>query len=60
MGKPDGNGLLGKRRDNIKMDLRELAWEGVSWVHFQHVRDEFQGSREDGNEPYVSLKCVIC
>jgi hypothetical protein len=34
MGKPDGNGLLGKRRDNIKMDLRELAWEGVSWVHF--------------------------
>jgi hypothetical protein len=35
--KPDGKGLLGTPRyrwdDNIRMDLRELGWEGVDWIH---------------------------
>jgi hypothetical protein len=25
--------------DGIKMDLREIAWEGVGWVHWDQDRD---------------------
>jgi hypothetical protein len=36
MGKPEGKRPLGrpKRRwvDNIKMDLREIGWNGVDWI----------------------------
>jgi hypothetical protein len=36
VGKPEGRRPLGrpKRRweDNIKMDLREVGWEGADWI----------------------------
>jgi hypothetical protein len=36
VGKPEGKRPLGrpKRRwvDNIKMDLREMGWDGVDWI----------------------------
>jgi hypothetical protein len=36
VGKPEGKRLLGRARrkwvDNIKMDLREIAWYGVDWI----------------------------
>jgi hypothetical protein len=25
--------------DNIRMDLREIVWEGVEWVHLVQDRD---------------------
>jgi hypothetical protein len=25
--------------DNIRMDLMEIGWEGVDWVHLAQVRD---------------------
>jgi hypothetical protein len=35
VGKPEGNRPLGRPRrrwvDNIKMDLREIGWDGVDW-----------------------------
>jgi hypothetical protein len=35
VGKPEGKGPLRKPRrrwvDNIKMDLRELGWDGMGW-----------------------------
>jgi hypothetical protein len=35
VGKPEGRKPLGRRRrrwmDNIKMDLREIGWDGVDW-----------------------------
>jgi len=35
--KPEGKRLLGRPRhrweDNIGMDLREIGWEGVNWMH---------------------------
>jgi hypothetical protein len=35
--KPEGKRPLGRPRsrwdDNIKMDLKELYWEGVVWIH---------------------------
>jgi hypothetical protein len=36
-GKPEGNRPLGRPRhrweDNIRMDLKEIGWEGVNWIH---------------------------
>jgi hypothetical protein len=43
VGKPEGRRLLGRPRcrwvDNIKMDLREIEWDGVDWVDPAHNRD---------------------
>jgi hypothetical protein len=37
VGKPEGQTPLGRPRhrweDNIRMDLREIGWEGVDWMH---------------------------
>jgi hypothetical protein len=27
--------------DNIKLDLREIRWEGVEWMHLAQVRDQW-------------------
>jgi hypothetical protein len=37
VGKPKGKGLLGRPRrrweNNIRMNIRDIGWEGVDWVH---------------------------
>jgi hypothetical protein len=37
MGKPEAKRPLGRPRrrweDNIKMDLREMGWGGMYWIH---------------------------
>jgi hypothetical protein len=37
VGKPEGKRPLGRPRrrwvDNIKMDLREIGWGGMDWIH---------------------------
>jgi hypothetical protein len=39
--KPDGKRPLGRtrhmREDNIRLDLREMGWDGVDWMHVAHV-----------------------
>jgi hypothetical protein len=30
------------QEDNIKMDLREIGWEGVDWMHLAQDRDQWQ------------------
>jgi hypothetical protein len=43
VGKLQGTRPLGRTRlrweDNIKMDLREIEWEGINWMHLVHDRD---------------------
>jgi hypothetical protein len=43
VGKPEGKRPLGgpRRRweDGIKMDLREIGWVGVEWIHLAQDRD---------------------
>jgi hypothetical protein len=45
-GKPEGKGpveRLGRRwKDNIRMDLREISWEVVDWMHLAHDRDKWR------------------
>jgi hypothetical protein len=43
VGKLEGKRPLGRRRrrwvDEIRMDLREIGWGGVEWIHLAQDRD---------------------
>jgi hypothetical protein len=42
--KPEGRRPVGRPRrrweDNIKLDLREIEWGGVDWIHLAEIRDQ--------------------
>jgi hypothetical protein len=44
VGKHEGKRLLGRRRfrweDIIRMNLREIGWECVKWMHLTQNRDQ--------------------
>jgi hypothetical protein len=44
VGKAEGKRPLGRPRrrwvDNIKIDLREIGWDGVDWVDMSQDRDQ--------------------
>jgi hypothetical protein len=46
MGKPEGKRPLGSPRrrwtDNIKMDLREIGWDGRDWIELAQDRDQWR------------------
>jgi hypothetical protein len=45
VGKPEGKGPLGTAKhrweDNIRMDLREIEWEVMDWIHLAQDRDKW-------------------
>jgi hypothetical protein len=46
VGKPEGKRPLGIPRsrwvDNIKMDLREMVWDGVDWIDMAQDREQWR------------------
>jgi hypothetical protein len=47
VGKPEGKRPLGRPRwrggvDNIKIDLREIGWEGMDWIDLAQDRDQWR------------------
>jgi hypothetical protein len=46
VGKPEGKKPLGRPRprwmDNIKIDLREIGWEGMDWIDLAQDRDQWR------------------
>jgi hypothetical protein len=46
VGKPEGKGPLGRPRrravDNIKMNLREIGWDGMDWSNLAQDRDQWR------------------
>jgi hypothetical protein len=46
VGKPEGNRPRGRRmhrwEDNIRMDVREIGWEDVDWIHLSQDRDQWR------------------
>jgi hypothetical protein len=41
--------------DNIRMDIGEIGWEGVDWIHLAQDRTNV-GCCERSNEPLGSVK----
>jgi hypothetical protein len=43
VGKPEGKRPLGRRWvNNIKMDLREIGWDGMDWIDLAQNRDQWR------------------
>jgi hypothetical protein len=46
VGNPEGKRPLGRPRrrwvDNIKMDLREIRWDGGNWIVLAQDRDQWR------------------
>jgi hypothetical protein len=46
VGKPEGKRPLGRTRrrwvDNIKIDLREIGWDGRDWIELVQDRDQWR------------------
>jgi hypothetical protein len=46
VGKPEGKRPLGRPRrrwvDSIKMNLREIGWDGVDWIDMAQDRDQWR------------------
>jgi hypothetical protein len=46
VGKPEGKRPLGRSKHrlvgNIKMDLREIGWGGMDWIHLAQDRDQWR------------------
>jgi hypothetical protein len=42
MGKPEGRRPLGSWVDNIKVDLREIGWDGRDWIDLPQDRDKWR------------------
>jgi hypothetical protein len=46
VGKPGGKRPLGTPRrrwvDNIKIDLREIEWDGMDWIDLAQDRDQWR------------------
>jgi hypothetical protein len=50
VGKTEGKRSLGRPRrgwmDNIKMDLREIGWDGMDWIDLAQDRDQWRASMD--------------
>jgi hypothetical protein len=57
VGKPEGKRPLGRPRrrweDNIRMDLREIGWEVVDWMHLAQDRDQWLALVNTVVKPWV-------
>jgi hypothetical protein len=42
--------------DNIKMDLRDIGWDGMDWIDLAHNRDKWRALSEHGDELSGPLK----
>jgi hypothetical protein len=46
VGRPEGKRSLGRGRhrwvDNIKIDLREIGWDGMDWIDLAQDRDQWR------------------
>jgi hypothetical protein len=60
VGKPERKRSLGKQRgkweDNIRMDLRDMMWEGLDRIHLAQDRDQWRKSCDHDNESSGTIK----
>jgi hypothetical protein len=41
VGKPEGKRPLGSWEDGLRIDLREIGWGSVEWIHLAQDRDQW-------------------
>jgi hypothetical protein len=62
VGKPEGKRQLGRPRrrcvDNIKMDFREIGWDGMDWVKLAPNRDQWRALVNTVTNLRVPLKLL--
>jgi len=60
VGKSEGKRSLGRTRHrcegNIRMDLREMGWKNVDWIHLAQDKKTVEGSCKHGTEPSGCVK----
>jgi hypothetical protein len=60
VGNLEGKKPLGRPRrrwvDNIKMDLREIEWDGGDWIDLPEDKDQWRALNKHGNEPSGSIE----
>jgi hypothetical protein len=63
VGKAEGKRPLGRPRrkwvDNIKIDLREIGWDGVDWIDLAQDRDQWRALVNTVMNLRVFLMCVV-
>jgi hypothetical protein len=57
VGKLEGKRPLGRPRrrwvDDIKMDLREIGWDGMDWINLAEDRDQWRALVKTVTNPRV-------
>jgi hypothetical protein len=43
--------------DNVKIDQREIGWDGMDWINFSQDRDQWRALVNTVNELPGSIKC---
>jgi hypothetical protein len=63
VGKPEGKSSLGRTRrrwrDNTKIDLREIGWKVVDWIHVAQDMDQWRVVVNTVMNPWIPLKAGI-
>jgi transposase len=61
--KPEGKRPLGRPRrrwvDSVKMDLRDIGWDGTDWIDLAEDRDRWSALVNTVIEPSDSIKCRV-
>jgi hypothetical protein len=61
VGKPEGKRPLGRPRrrwvDNIKIDLREIGWDGMDWIDLAQDVDQWRALVSTVMDLRGSIKC---
>jgi hypothetical protein len=56
--KPEEKRKLERHRhrwEYIRMDLREMGWESVDWIHLAQVRDQWRAVLKTVLNPLISI-----
>ncbi|KAJ4443361.1 hypothetical protein ANN_05029 [Periplaneta americana] len=48
-----------RREDNIKMDLKELGYDGRDWINFVHDKNRWRASKHLRGRHFPSLEAVV-
>jgi hypothetical protein len=64
IGKLEGRRPLGRPghrwEDNITMDLLEIGWEGVDWMHLAQTEVHLSSVQQLKVTRYNSIFCIFC